>query len=148
MTNHCHLIVQQTPHRLKKAYWSQAHALYRSHFAQTDLFIIFGCSLGVSDGWWWRNIIQGLKQHKQQTYRPGLTKEDVTVHEAAELIIYWRQGSEKETVESVKDRFFNGAGVPTGHGDRQTLADSIHVVLYNDATLRTFLRTQISPTVP
>ena len=28
-------------HPLKKAYWSQAHALYQGHFAQTDLFIIF-----------------------------------------------------------------------------------------------------------
>lgn len=41
---------------LKKAYWSQTHALYRNHFTQADLFNIFGCSLGDSNCWWWRSM--------------------------------------------------------------------------------------------
>jgi len=133
--------------RLKKAYWSQAHALYRGHFAQTDLFIIFGCSLGISDGWWWRNIVRGLRQQKQQT-RPvssGAGQSDVMV-EQAELIIYWWQGSDKATAESIKEKFLEAADVADVGANRQALADRIHVVLYDEATPRAFLRTKSADT--
>lgn len=130
-------------HRLKKAYWSQAHALYRGHFAQADLFIIFGCSLGGSDGWWWRNIVRGLRQQKEQTLeRTSKDAAAEVVHEQAELIIYWWNGSGRHTVDSVKDLFFAGAGVPAGDPDRQDLAERIHVVLYDAETPQTFLNTR------
>lgn len=129
-------------HRLKKAYWSQAHALYRSHFAQADLFIVFGCSLGESDGWWWRNIVRGLRLEKQQARPHSQTgTEAEVVNEQAELIIYWWQSSGEHTVDSIKDRFFQAAGISAVGPDREALAERVHVVLYNDTTPRTFLNT-------
>lgn len=128
---------------LKKPYWSQAHALYRNHFAQADLFIIFGCSLGESDGWWWRNILRALSTTKRQTCsanhaaRPG-----EVVEELAELIIYRRQDSDQHTVESVKDQFLASAAVALEAEVRQAVSDRIHVIIYDDETPRTFLNTR------
>lgn len=128
---------------LKKPYWSQAHALYRNHFTQADLFIIFGCSLGESDGWWWRNIVRSLRVTKRQVYSdahrfsPG-----EVVEESAELIIYRRQDSDGHTVESVKEKFLEAASVPLEAGWRQEVLDRIHVIIYDDETPRTFLNTR------
>lgn len=133
---------------LKKPYWSQAHALYRNHFTQADLFIIFGCSLGDSDGWWWRSIVRALRTEKAQTYlseHPGKAGE--VVKERAELIIYRRQENDQYTVDSVKDQFLGAAAVPEDAPDRQEILDRIHVVIYDDQTPRTFLNTRY-PALP
>lgn len=129
--------------RLKKPYWSQAHALYRNHFLQADLFIIFGCSMGDSDGWWWRNIVKSLKTPKLQTYSeahpfyPGKQ-----IEEFAELIIYRRQDCDGHTVESVKKKFLDAAGIPMTADERQSILERIHVIIYDDDTPRTFLNTR------
>lgn len=130
------------PHRLKKAYWSQAHALYRGHFSQADLFIIFGCSLGESDGWWWRNIAKALQQRKVQEVPIGPNGKFETVTEQSELIIYWWKRGDADTIDSAKERFFDAAGIFVGDPARNDLSDCIHVVLYDAATPRTFLRTR------
>lgn len=128
---------------LKKPYWSQAHALYRNHFTQADLFIIFGCSLGESDGWWWRNIVRALRTTKTQTYLADhLSRAGEVVEEHAELIIYRRQDNGQHTVDSVKNQFLAAAAVAEDAEDRQTIADRIHVVIYDDQTPRTFLNTR------
>lgn len=129
--------------RLEKPYWSQAHALFRNHFLQADLFVIFGCSLGDSDGWWWRNIVRGLRNTKRQTLpsaggnRPGQIEEEM-----AELIIYRRQHAGPEAVSSVKDQFLDAAQVPREGSDREALAEQVHVVIYDDTTPRAFLNTR------
>lgn len=130
-------------HRLKKPYWSQAHTLYRNHFTQADLFIIFGCSLGESDGWWWRNIVRGLRATKTQTYpadHPHNAGDVVDEH--AELIIYRRQDRGKHTVESIKERFLAAAEVSPNDPDRMAISERIHVIIYDDHTPRTFLNTR------
>lgn len=131
-------------HRLKKPYWSQAHALYRNHFLQADLFIIFGCSMGDSDGWWWRNIVHGLRNTKKQTpsMSRGLWSEGDSVEEKAELIIYQRNSEGRYTVESTKNQFLRAAGVSSNGQDRKDLLDRIHVVHYEDTTPRAFLKTR------
>ena len=136
-------------HRLKKAYWSQAHALYRGCFAQTDLFIIFGCSLGESDGWWWRNIVECLRQPKHQSRSESQADgQSEILTEEAELIIYWWQRSGEHTAETVKDRFFKAAGLLDSDPDRHALADRVRVVLYDDATPRVFLNSRRSSASP
>lgn len=128
---------------LKKPYWSQAHALYRNHFAQADLFIIFGCSLGESDGWWWRNIVRSLRATKRQTYSDAHQSSPVqVVEESAELIIYRRQDGGRHTVESVKEKFLEAAAVPLEADERKEVLDRIHVIIYDDQTPRTFLNTR------
>ena len=111
--------------KLKKPYWTQGNIRYRGRFPQTELFIIFGCSLGDSDGWWWRSIAKAMSDH------------------GSELIIYRRQDSAGHTVDSVRDRFLKAAGV--GESDRSVLASRIHVALYEDSTERVFLNTPRPP---
>ncbi len=128
---------------LKKPYWSQAHALYRNHFAQADLFIIFGCSLGESDGWWWRNILRALRATKRQTYSANHPKSPgEVVEEIAELIIYRRQDGDQHTVESVKEQFLKSAAALLEAEERQEVSARIHVIIYDDETPRTFLNTR------
>lgn len=134
--------------RFSKPYWSQAHALFRNQFMQTDLFIIFGCSLGASDGWWWRNIVRSLRATKRQTYsQDHSVSPGEVVEERAELIIYRRQDADQHTVESVRDRFLDVASVGEEAGDRRELAERIRVIIYDDETPRTFLNTR-SPESP
>lgn len=129
--------------RLEKPYWSQAHALYRNHFVQADLFVIFGCSLGGSDGWWWRNIVRGLRNTKSQTLPPAWGRSQGEIEkEEAELIIYCRQHTADQTVDSVKDRFLDVAQVGREDSDRESLFERIHVVIYDDTTPRAFLNTR------
>ena len=43
-----------------KPYWAQNDKKYKSYFNNTDLFILYGLSLGDSDFWWWNNILNSL----------------------------------------------------------------------------------------
>lgn len=71
-----------------KSVWARNEELYRNYFEDTKVFIIYGCSLGKSDNWWWRKIFERL-----------------VGSECAELIIY-NYGTNSE--EEVIDKFFEG----------------------------------------
>ena len=115
----------QNPYNeLKKPYWAQSNVKFRSHFAQANLFIIFGSSLGDSGGWWWRNIAKAMKDS------------------SSELIVYRRQDSDGHTVESVKARFLDFAGIAVQDPARTQLEAKIHVIVYGDSTQRVFLNTR------
>ncbi|MFS9301105.1 AbiH family protein [Streptococcus parasanguinis] len=43
-----------------KPYWAQNDKKHKSYFNNTDLFILYGLSLGDSDFWWWNNILNSL----------------------------------------------------------------------------------------
>lgn len=60
---------------------------YENLFKTTSLFIIYGCSLGESDSWWWKRIFDRLIDD-----------------DPAELIIY-HYGN--ETADVIKDRFIS-----------------------------------------
>lgn len=114
---------QSSYNQLKKPYWAQSNVLFRSHFAQTDLFIIFGCSLGESDGWWWRNIAQAA------------------ISSDAEVIIY-RRKEVGLTAESVKDSFLRVAGFEHSSAVRTALEKRLYVIAYEDSDDRVFLSTR------
>lgn len=63
--------------RLMKPYWAMNRIEYGHLFPATRLFIIFGCSLGESDGWWWRRVYEALSRQTTEGSPPS------------ELIIYW-----------------------------------------------------------
>lgn len=46
--------------KLDKLYWSELGAEKDLEIIQTDLFIIYGHSIGESDKWWWQKILQAL----------------------------------------------------------------------------------------
>lgn len=70
-----------------KSLWAQSKSKYDDKFDETELFIIYGCSIGKSDNWWWSRIFKRL-----------------TNENPAELIIY-NYGN--ENTETVKDIFIN-----------------------------------------
>jgi hypothetical protein len=119
------------PHRkLMKPYWAMNRIEYGHLFSHTRLFIIFGCSLGESDGWWWRRVYQALN-HKPEDGSPR-----------SELIIYWWSPAAKPaTREDVLDTFLTGVtGIPNSP-ERASVQDRIQIVLYTDETPPVFLAT-------
>lgn len=119
------------PHReLMKPYWAMNRIEYSHLFLDTRLFIIFGCSLGESDGWWWRRVYEALN-HNPDDGSPR-----------SELIIYWWSPAEKPaTREDVLDTFFTGAtGYPNGP-ERAIVQHRIQIVLYTEETPPVFLAT-------
>ncbi len=119
--------------RLAKPFWAQNKRRYEHLFGDTELFIIFGCSLGETDRWWWRHIAESLGQDRPRpeggiSYKP-------------ELIIYWYNGGQGLTQSAVREKFLRAAGF----SDQTDLAEYIHVVLHDDSTDRVWLNTSRKP---
>ncbi|SDU68782.1 AbiH family protein [Jiangella alkaliphila] len=114
------------PHRkLMKPYWAMNSIEYGHLFSDVRLFIIFGCSLGITDGWWWRRIVLGLGDRL-----------------ASELVIYWWSSGHATTSSvDIVEKFFRGAGVDVDDPIRQRIQDRIHVVVYTDHEPPTWLAT-------
>ena len=70
-----------------KSLWAQCAVRYQNKFAETELFIIYGCSIGESDSWWWQRIYERLISENP-----------------AELIIY-NYGCDDENM--IKEKFLN-----------------------------------------
>ncbi|QGH69910.1 AbiH family protein [Pseudactinotalea sp. HY158] len=121
--------------RLAKPFWAQNERRYKHLFADTELYIIFGCSLGESDRWWWRHIAESLGRER--------STDDERFEYRPELIIYWfNGGSSVLTQGEVREKFFSAAGLD----DPSDAAESVHVVLYDDSTERAWLNTSRAAT--
>lgn len=46
--------------KVDKSYWINTELKVKPTIEETDLYIIYGCSLGESDKWWWEEIIDNL----------------------------------------------------------------------------------------
>ncbi len=116
------------PHaKLMKPYWAMNRIEFSHLFDDAQLFIIFGCSLGLTDGWWWRQIMRALSSEQDEAA-------------PRELIIYWWTDKVfSATAAEVLDRFFEAASVAPGDDRRQRVHDRIHVVAYGDDDPPVFL---------
>ena len=92
--------------RLVKSYWAQNNQKYQSYFADTELFIIYGASLGFTDSWWWNNIFNSI------------------LNNDSELIIYSHSVTDKE---AVKNKFIKACQVECGSEEKQAVYDHIFV---------------------
>lgn len=119
------------PHRqLMKPYWAMNRIEYGHLFSDTRLFIIFGCSLGESDGWWWRRIYEALNRQ---------TGDGTPL---SELIIYWwSPAASPHAREEILDTFFAGVAGDSDELERASVEDRIQVVLYGDGSPPAFLAT-------
>lgn len=88
-----------------KSYWAQCELNYSKFFNDTELFIIFGCSIGESDKWWWSKIYDKVSNNN------------------AELIIY-NYGSEERDV--VIDKFIRSCGISTI--GNEIFRDNVYVI--------------------
>jgi Bacteriophage abortive infection AbiH len=118
--------------KLMKPYWAMNRIEYSHLFCDTRLFIIFGCSLGESDGWWWRRVYEALNR---------VTAEGSPT---SELIIYWwTPMANPVTRETVLDTFFAAV---TANSDepgakRASVEERIQVAVYTDDSPPVFLAT-------
>ena len=80
-----------------KSFWAQDSERYGEHFEQASLFIIWGCSMGESDSWWWSRIFNRL-----------------IADDPAELIIY-NYGDEKD--DTIKNLFIKGCDLKDSNAE-------------------------------
>jgi len=119
------------PHRqLMKPYWAMNRIEYGHLFSDTRLFMIFGCSLGKTDGWWWRRVYEALNRPTDDGAAP------------TELVIYWWSPvASPVTKETVLDNFFAGVAGDLDAPERAGVEDRIQVVVYTDDSPPVFLAT-------
>lgn len=112
---------------LRKPYWGQNNVKFAGMFERTALFIIFGCSLGETDGWWWRRILDALASSES----------------SSELIIYWwyPEGEPCPTKQSIREQFLTAAGYDGAGLQHNSIVEKIHVVPYHSNSVRTWLKT-------
>lgn len=99
-----------------KPYWAQNDKKYKSYFNDTNLFILYGLSIGDSDFWWWNNILNSLLETD------------------SELIIY-NYNSNNESDSDTINRFINVAtNEKLDDGKLDKLHKKIAIVQYNSKT--------------
>lgn len=104
--------------RFNKEYWAQYSINYEKLFGETQLFIIYGSSIGESDRWWWQEICSSLvKGYRNLTSAP-------------ELIVYSYKNSFN------KDVFLNKY---CDSPDKDKIKDKIHIVNYDNSNNNAFL---------
>jgi len=92
--------------RLVKSYWAQDNQKYQSYFDNTELFIIYGASLGITDSWWWNNIFESI------------------LNRNSELIIYSHSITDKD---SIKCKFIDACQIECSNEDKCLVSDRISV---------------------
>lgn len=156
--------------RLAKPFWAQNDVRYEHLFDDTELFMVFGCSLGASDRWWWSRIASALGSERVRPHREHVVRcvacESLTACATGEatplcqdcgtelecglratyvpeLILYWwhKDGSQLDK-ESIRRRFFAAANVqPTEEMSRR-----VHIVPFTASAKRVWLNTTVSAT--
>lgn len=93
--------------RLIKSYWSQYDVRYKSYFDETELFILYGMSIAISDGWWLDNIFDSIlkKQAELIIYKYGKeTEEDIKRLFVSACIRH--SNAMEEDIDLVKERIY------------------------------------------
>lgn len=91
-----------------KSFWARNEQRYADKFKETSLFIIYGCSLGASDSWWWNKIYNRLLDD-----------------DFAELFIY-NYGNENSSV--IIDRFIQGCVKKVNDEENARVKEHIFVI--------------------
>lgn len=151
--------------RLAKPFWAQNERRYEHLFDDTELFIVFGCSLGTSDRWWWSRIASALNRevvrpHRDHHPRCTVCRTTTTCSSASgstcrscstgipcgrretyvpELILYWwsPDGHPQPDKDELRRVFLSAAGPEFP----EELGERIHVVPYAPSSDRVWLST-------
>lgn len=111
--------------KLAKTYWARVEQRYAHLFDDTSLFIVFGCSLGKTDEWWWKNIADALLKDEKRA-----------------LLLYWwnADSSSKLAEDDVRRKFLKAAGLK--RAERDAISEQIVVISYADSDDRTWLNSR------
>lgn len=93
--------------RVVKSYWAQYDIKYQSYFEEAELFIIFGISLSITDGWWLDQIFDAILSENAELliYKYKAEKEEEVKNIFIQSCIRHRD-SRKEDIELVKRRIY------------------------------------------
>lgn len=93
--------------RFVKSYWAQYDIKYQSYFEEAELFIIFGMSLSITDGWWLDQIFDAILSENAELiiYKYKAEKEEEVKNIFIQSCIRHRD-SRKEDIELVKRRIY------------------------------------------
>lgn len=128
--------------RLAKPFWGQNRRKYKHYFDDTELYIIFGCSLGESDRWWWQQIANhiGRQHHRSSCKLPGCSGTEVCTFIPEVVIYWWQEGADGVDKSTVCDTFFSAAGQPDL---RSQFGRHVKVVRYSHDSPRAWLNTAV-----
>ncbi|WP_257162152.1 bacteriophage abortive infection AbiH family protein [Corynebacterium cystitidis] len=113
---------------LEKEYWSQADRRYEKMIHESELFIIFGSSIGQSDRWWWKHILWTLCENDAELIIYTWTREPVFGEERFRLIQNVKSNFIRENYDSA---LFAEPWTPQ---IEDKLSAKIFVVAYSDPT--------------
>lgn len=108
--------------KFNKEYWAQYSKFYSNLFDDTELFIIYGSSIGKSDDWWWKSICNAISSDDK---------------EYPELIIYWYDPDGSNGFDV--DRFINSRGIDVSSEEAENIRQHTFVINYKDADKLEFL---------
>ena len=103
-----------THDRLNKNYWFDNSQKYTEILSKAQLIVVFGCSLGESDAWWWNHIYTQLKEEKSY------------------LMIYFYNKRHKKTEDEVRDLFIERSGNSPDSTEKSKITERIAVRLYEN----------------
>lgn len=110
--------------RLIKSFWGQHDKKYSQYFEDTELFIIYGMSMGKTDSWWFDRIYNRL------------------LESSAELIIYkYMSGNGTSSKDAVKEEFLSSclAHVDAPSKDKALVKSRIYIVFHRGDDKHNFL---------
>lgn len=100
--------------RLNKNYWFDNSQKYTEILSKAQLIVVFGCSLGESDAWWWDHIYTQLKEEKSY------------------LMIYFYNKRHKKNEDEVRDLFIERSGNSPDSTEKSKITERIAVRLYEN----------------
>ena len=120
-----------------KPYWAQNDKRYKSYFNDTDLFIIYGMSIGSSDFWWWNNILKSLLETDSEliiyNYNSNNESDSDTINRFIDVATHKEVNNESDS--DTINRFIDIAKEkPLSPKDIDKLHQKIAVVQYNSET--------------
>ena len=77
---------------------------YKGYFGETNLFVIFGTSLGKSDSWWWKQICERMNKNKEVCLIIYVFTKDMKVCRKNEIEKFCEAAGKAELAASIEDR--------------------------------------------
>ena len=91
-----------------KPYWAENNMRYKKYLTESELYILFGHSIGESDRYWWGNILNNLKNNKSELIIYNYTNNDTDGEKTSIKLNFLAAAgfAEEKEVEKILKRIF------------------------------------------